>query len=478
MLENAKTMKGSHATLAALGLVVLIGALLRFHNLGDESLWRDEVSSWTQARGSFTDLIKQTANDNYPPLHNLALFAAINLFGDSEWSLRLPSAIFGVVNIIALYWLGTMTVGRTAGLVGAALLCLSKFHLTYSQEARMYSLLALAATLYAATCFHYLRTPSLQRGAWVSLTGLALLYSHPYGALDWVTIAVAFAVLVLPSSSPPPRTTLVWMASNAVAAAGFAPWALILAYRVQLIKEVYTLGGAPLAAAEVLPRLKEVVMGWGDGPLSTLFGSVILIGVILGVIGRLRRDVAVLCLWTLGPVAVGIAASILWEPVLLSRYIIGSLPPLLLLSGFGWTRYAKGWRGASLLTAVVIAVSVIAGSARLWSLSYWVKDDIRGLASFLDEREKPTDCVLVVADNIALPLGYYRRNSSCQWVARKVADLPAEMRASILFGVFALSGWGDYEPDIPAFVDELRRRGWRDLDRADFRGVRVVTFSR
>ena len=116
------------------------------------------------------------------------------------------------------------------------------------------------------------------------------------------------------------------------------------------------------------------------------------------------------------------------------------------------------------------------GSARLWSRSYYGKADFRGVASFLDEQEEPTDCVLVVADNIALPLGYYRRNSSCQWVAKKVADLPAEMRASILFCVFSLSE--GYGPSIPAFVDELRRRGWRDLDRADFRGVRVVTFSR
>ena len=98
------------------------------------------------------------------------------------------------------------------------------------------------------------------------------------------------------------------------------------------------------------------------------------------------------------------------------------------------------------------------------------------MASFLDEREKPTDCVLVVSWNIDLPLDYYRRNSSCQWVAKKVADLPAEMRASILFCVFSLSE--GYGPSIPAFVDELRRRGWHDLDQADFKDVRVITFNR
>jgi mannosyltransferase len=465
MLETAETIKRHRATLAAVSLVVVIGALLRFHNLDGESLWLDEAASWTQAKDSLADLIKRTADDNYPPLHNLALFAAIKLFGDSEWSLRLPSATFGVANIVALYWLGTMTVGRTAGLIGAVLLALSPFHLWYSQEARMYSLLALAATLYAATCFHYLRAPALSRGAWVSLAGLALVYSHPYGALDWIAIAVAFAVFVLPPTSPPPRTMLVWAVSNAIVAAGFAPWARILAGRAQEIA-----ADGFWIPAPTLPFVLNNLISLAGG---RLFAGVILIGVVLGIVGRLRRDVAVLCVWIVAPAAIGIVASIPSTPIFMSRYVIGSLPPLILLSAFGWTKYAKDWRGAILSTAVV----AVAGLALLrYTYHPNAKDDWRGVASFLDEREQPTDCVLVVPDYFARVLHYYRRTSSCQWGALNPADLPAEIPASVLFGVFSLSdirAWAN-----AAVADELRRRGWRDLDRADFRGVQVVTFSR
>ena len=45
MLETAETIKGHRATVAAVGLVVVIGALLRFHDLGAESLWLDEAAS-------------------------------------------------------------------------------------------------------------------------------------------------------------------------------------------------------------------------------------------------------------------------------------------------------------------------------------------------------------------------------------------------------------------------------------------------
>jgi len=162
--------------IAAVGLVLVVGAVLRFHDLGGDSLDADEAASWIQAKDGLLDLIRRTAHDNYPPLHNLALYAVMKLVGDSEWSLRLPSVIFGVANIGAVYWLATLTVGRTAGLIGAALLAISPFHFFYSQEARPYSLLAVAATVYAGTCFHYLRAPSVQRGAWVALAGLLLVY--------------------------------------------------------------------------------------------------------------------------------------------------------------------------------------------------------------------------------------------------------------------------------------------------------------
>lgn len=265
MLETAEAFTDRRPMSTAIGVLVVISALLRFHNLGGESLWFDEVASWMQAKDGLADLIQRTAEDNYPPLHNLVLFVVIKLFGDSEWTLRLPSAIFSVANIGVVYWLGTMTIGRTAGLIGALMLALSPFDIAYSQEARMYSLLALAATLYAATSFHYLHTPSLLRGAWISLSGLALVYSHPYGTLDWIAIAVAFAALFLPHAMPSARRAmLIWTASNIIIAAGFAPWALILVDRAHAVASN---GGfwIPLTPL-LLVRQLGAVMGGGCLP--------------------------------------------------------------------------------------------------------------------------------------------------------------------------------------------------------------------
>jgi mannosyltransferase len=470
MLKTAETIEGHRPALTAIGVIVVIGALLRLHNLGSESLWFDEAASWMQAKDSLAALIQRTAADNYPPLHNLALFVAIKLFGDSEWSLRLPSVIFGVANIGALYWLGTMTVGRTAGLIGAIMLALSPFHFVYSQEARMYSLIALAATLYAATCFHYLRAPSLLRGAWVSLSGLALVYSHPYGTLYWITIAVAFAGLFLPAAMLSSRgVALVWAGSNIIVAAGFAPWAFILADRAHAIGGGFWITLTPLFLGQELGAITG----------GRLFFGGILIGAVLGVIGQRRKDVALLCAWIGFPVAIGIVVSILWTSIFLSRYVIGSHPPLLLLAAFGWTKYAKDWRGAILCIGFV-AVITMASLPFLRHPPYATpRDDWRGVASFLDKQERPGDCILFVPAYEHAALYYYRRNSFCHWGAMKVADLPTQMPASVLFGLFDLHNDKPTELSrVEAFTDELRRQGWYELDRTNFRGIRVVTFGR
>ena len=119
------------ATLAAIGVTAL-ALLLRLHDLAAQSLWWDEVTSWQQARLPLPELLAATAADNYPPLHNLLLHLSMALFGEGEFALRLPSALIGALSVLALYWTGSLLVGRGAALLAALLLAVSGFHLWYS----------------------------------------------------------------------------------------------------------------------------------------------------------------------------------------------------------------------------------------------------------------------------------------------------------------------------------------------------------
>ena len=209
--------------------IVVIGTWLRFRNLSADSIWLDEAVSWLQSKGSLADLISATAQDIQSPLHNLLLFAFMNVSGtDTEWVLRAPSALLGIGNIVAIYWLGVLIGGRITGVLAAAVLATSGFHIYYSQEARMYTLLALAATLYAAAAFFFVKSPTYARAALLAVCGLALVYSHPFGALNWIAIAIGISANILLASDFPRRALFPWVIANAAIAVGFLPWALIL----------------------------------------------------------------------------------------------------------------------------------------------------------------------------------------------------------------------------------------------------------
>ena len=257
---------------ATLCIIVAAGAWLRFHNLGVDSLWLDEAVSWKQSKDSLADLIRRTANDNYhPPLHNLFLYASINLLGDGEWSLRLPSAIFGTANILAIYWLGSMTVGRVTGLVASAFLALSGFHVMYSEEARMYALFSLTATLFAASSFYFVSSPTIPRAALISLAGLALLYSHPFGTLNWIAIVMAISLFTLTAPVITRRTIAIWVGSNVIAAVGLAPWA----WRMAVPIDPGAISWMPYPSPEVIYSELTVMVG------GRFMAAVLFVGVVL-----------------------------------------------------------------------------------------------------------------------------------------------------------------------------------------------------
>ena len=85
-------------------VILIVGILLRFYGLSSESIWIDEIISIESSSLSFIDIINPTyaSGSEYanPPLYTLFLKCWMGLFGDSEFALRLPSAIFGCISIL------------------------------------------------------------------------------------------------------------------------------------------------------------------------------------------------------------------------------------------------------------------------------------------------------------------------------------------------------------------------------------------
>jgi uncharacterized membrane protein len=468
---------------ATLCIIVAAGAWLRFHNLGADSLWLDEAISWQQSKDSLPDLISRTAKDNYPPLHNLFLHASINLFGDGEWSLRLPSVIFGTANILAIYWLGSMTGGWITGLLAAAFLALSGFHVMYSQEARMYALLSLTATLFAASSFYFVRSPTIPRAALVSLAGLTLLYSHPFGTLDWIAIVTAISLFTLRAPVNVRRTIAVWVASNVVAAVAFAPWAWLLLRRAAAINR-----GRSTDFSWIPYPSPEVVYSALTGMVGGRFmAAVLFVGVALALLPagyavsaekpRLTKNpIPVFFVWAGLPIALALLTSLVSTPIFLSRYLIGSLPALLLAGTYGLSRLVTSWAGfgvMGILSVATLTTSYVRyTTAPREDVSMVPREDWRGVSAMLEERLRPSDCVLFYQPYMMVVLRYYyRKQLPCQLLPTSGANLEVQnIAGDRLFVV--LSHASPAETD--QILETLRSNHWSTRQEFHFQDVLTV----
>ena len=150
------------------------------YDLHSEDLSFDELNTLS---------IKDYPNSDYgnPPFYYLFLKYWTRLFGDSEFAIRLPSVIFGVLSILVLYYLANLTFNKKIALLSTFIFSINPFHIYLSQQARMYSLFTLFSLLSLFYFFKVLKEEGKMN--WFFYFVFNLLNLHTY----YFAIFVLFA---------------------------------------------------------------------------------------------------------------------------------------------------------------------------------------------------------------------------------------------------------------------------------------------
>ena len=215
--------------------ILFIGLFLRVYDLGNESIWLDEGFSIRFANLNLSQIISLRDN-GLPPLYYIILHWWINLFGDSEFSIRFPSVIFGFLAIFMIYKIGNQIFDKDVGMLSSLLLGLSVFHIHYSQEARTYSLSVLLTLL---SMYFFIKL--LKKRSHIALIGyilfsILLMYSHLFGLFIIISQNIYLFTLFLLSKEDYKLNLKKWLLIQTVLIALFAPWVKILA--IQVLAEV------------------------------------------------------------------------------------------------------------------------------------------------------------------------------------------------------------------------------------------------
>ena len=317
---------------------LIIGLLLRLPGMF-ESLWYDEAFTLYLATLDIPHLIAATAGDVHPPLWYLISWASCRVFGFNEFAVRFPSLVFGLATI-ALFprVLALFNVPDVIATIGKWLVVSSPMLINYSVEARMYSLLALLCLLgiYAA-----------QRRNWPALALIitAGMYTQNMFVLILPTLALlaGFEVIAL---------------AGAFSILLYTPWIPVVLSQTTNVAMAYWI--PDISLGRVAYTVYRIIAGAGHHEGIVLITAPLVL-IILATGAWQARDNWRLLAWALLPPALAGIISLV-QPVMIERILIGAVPGLLVLCGWGVysiiTRLNNRWYA---LTPALIWIITIGG---------------------------------------------------------------------------------------------------------------------
>ena len=399
----AKRVDRSESALVGVLLAVIIGlaAGLRAYSL-DAGLWYDEIlmhvqESWKSYGEIFTTYDSQNQHFLYTLLARLAL----DWFGDTTWSLRLPAALFGVAGVAALYAFARGVTDASEALLATALLAFSYHHVWFSQNARGYSGVLFWALLSSALLLRALNDGRPRW--WVLYAATAALGVYTHMTMLFMMAGQALAYL----STMWARRGQTWPARWDGLLLGF-PLAglLILQLYVIVLPQVLTGGGSE---SSVVPAWRnpiwavvEVLQGVRIGFSGGAVGLVALAVCTIGVLSYLRTAPMVVTLFV-APVALCAAVVIGSGHHVWPRFFFFAFGFAILIVVRGAMTLGRGigtglgfTPARAVQAATVATVLLVAAAALALPRAYAPKQDFEGALKFVEATRGPGDSVVTV----------------------------------------------------------------------------------
>jgi mannosyltransferase len=448
-------------------LVILLAFTLRVFRLDFQSMWWDEIATVFRAGIPFQEMLGNLlVIRNHMPLYFVVLQGWGHL-GLSEFVIRYFSVLAAIIGLAILYTLGKSIAGRQTGLIALLLLTISPFHILFSQEARMYTLMT-TLILAAHWClFVIFRQEKASRWWWFGYTVLMItaVYTHYFAVL----LLLAHYIFFTLHYRHRPELFKRWLVSGIIVGALFALWFL----------GMVTTGGyanAPISWIKPVrfhdPLL--TLLSFAAGPTLDLSkpGGYIVLGfylftifVVFWAIARrpwpiestqnqfLSMSARLLLLWLFVPMLIIFVISLDWpfeqaRSIYMDRYLIISLPAMTLLGAWGIV-YVAGQtkkRGFVILVIALVCLATLPSLLNVYGNGRYARTDWRQAFKLLEIHWQPDDLLLLNASH-TLPYYYYASDDSLTMLQLPIIDIKSDS---------AEMDWNSFGK---AFLDEVQTNG-------------------
>lgn len=409
--------------------IILLGAWLRLYQLGAESLWFDE--GWTALVSQLEGQELRHALWTLPFPFYYLLMSFWAKAGNSEFWLRLFSALAGILSLPLLFQLARVTLGRRTAHMATLLLAVSPLHIWYSQEARMYALAVLLGLAASWAFWQAAQQRSLRRWAVYVVVSVAALHTFYYALLLILSHGIYLCYLLIcnhvaartDGNTPRHAKTLrEWLLAQAAIALLFLPGVRLLI--IQLIQGTWGWVAGKYGRPSTY-ALADTLRAFSLGdqwpylvPLQwaafALFVAMFLMGIgrwrwqreAIAYMVRFDRPRVFFLSYLCVPILV-IWVFSQWKPGYLLRYLLLFLPPYLTLVAHGLATLRPRtirWIAITLLlsiTAFPLAYSYATPQKEAW----------RDVARQIMQQAEEGDVICVIDEDAQAVFRYYYRGA-------------------------------------------------------------------
>ncbi|MFD8277431.1 glycosyltransferase family 39 protein [Streptomyces flaveolus] len=331
--------RGHMLCVSALTLVLDLWGITR-----ENSMWRDEAATWAAVHRTVPQLGNMLGQiDVVHGLYYLFMHGVFQLFGDSLYTLRLPSVVATTGTAAVIVLLGSRLAGRYAGLAAGLSFALVPAVQQYAQEGRPYALVMLCVALASWLLVVSIDDPTA--GHWAAYGAVALTAA----LLNWFSLLMltAHAVSIV-MTRPARRTVRRWAVTACTVVLCASP--LIVASQAQSQQIAWI---PPVKPSTLLSLLLTLFAG-----LACAWGA--------------RAETADRAAHGAQPTLTAVALPLLGLPPLLllvvsfaqpvyqTRYVLFGYLGLALLIGGACQRLTKRFRGSSQrIGAAVMAIAFV-----------------------------------------------------------------------------------------------------------------------
>ncbi len=404
------------STTKFLGITILAGAILRFWDISKSSIWHDEGYTMMLAPDSVLEILWRTGRDVHPPLYYIVLHYWMELFGTTEAAARSLSVVLMLACIPLGYLLVRRLFTEPAARLAAIFIAFGPFLVRYSQEARMYAMVAFILLL---STYFLVRAVELKSSnkwfVFYAVSISAALYTHYY-SIFMILVHWGYVLYISSRKNKRGLFDYRWWLANFVGAALFLPW---LPSALAQVKRVQASFWIPPSNIETLPNTLMQFLVYNNlteiGVPAKVGISAAFLALVIGLwlyAKKYRSSTFLLASYALAaPILVVLVSVMLSRPIYVDRYFVFSAVAYYALLAVilvqGWP-FAKK-RGLTAISAAILLVIFMIGNLNVYK---YANHQMREIGRVVNEQYQNGDEIISGELYTFFDFSYYNRTAT------------------------------------------------------------------